>query len=273
MTFTWGSRFGLHRNPFKDTIDSELFYPTRQHEEVLVKIGLGFEDGQALILLAGQSGTGKTLATQMVLRSLTPASYLPALVLVYPGMGKGALLGAILAAVGAEAGRFLEERLTRLQEIALARHAAGQRLVVVIDEAHFLQADALHLLRTLSNLETENEKLVTVLLVAEDSLLQRLQRPSYAALRNRITFALQLQPMSLADMEQYIKFRLLKCGATTHLVSRDALRRLHGLTHGVPREVNRLLYNAFVEAMVGDSGLITEELVQRAGQKLGLKNE
>jgi type II secretory pathway predicted ATPase ExeA len=248
MNQLWAEKFGLKGNPFKDTIDTDLFFRTRQHEEALLKLKIGIEDKHALILLTGSSGTGKTLASQVALQGLDMARFEPVFVFVYPGMGKGALLGAILADLNIEGGRFVHQRLISLQEVALNIHEQGRRLVIIIDEAHFLKADALHILRTLSNIETEHEKLVSVLLVAEQSLRRRLRSPSYASLRGRITFSISLSPLSLEDLEQYVKFRLLKCGGQADLLDPDIYNLLYEATQGVPREVNRLLYNGFIDA-------------------------
>lgn len=266
----WPAEFGLARNPCKDTLDTSLFFGTRQHEEAVVRIRLGIDDGHALILLVGASGTGKTLVSQVVLRSLSERDTALSLVFVHPGMGKGTLLGKILEDLGAgSGGRFAHQRLALIQSQALALHKEGRRLVVVIDEAHFLTADALHILRSLSNLETESEKLVSVLLIAEGSLMRRLQSPSYAALRSRVTFFVELRPLSLAETEQYIKYRLLKCGApASDVMAKEVYAEIHRHSHGIPREINRLLYHSFMEALAEESHEITSLLVLQAAQRL-----
>lgn len=267
----WTQKFGLNRNPFQDTLDTDLFFRTRQHEEALIKVKIGIEDRHALILLAGQSGTGKTLVSQLVLRGLDQQANIPAFVYAYPGMGKGPLLAAILTEIGVEnPGRFTHHRLTQLQDQALALHAKGKRLVVLIDEAHFLKADALHLLRTLSNLETEHEKLVTVILVAEKSLVRRLGRPTYDSLRGRITFSVGLDPLTCTETEQFIKFRLLKCGGPVHLLDEEGYKTVHRISNGVPREINRLLYNGFIEALTSNHHALTPGIIRAAGKKIGL---
>lgn len=269
--FDWPTTFGLSKNPFKDTLDTSLFFRTRQHEEALIKLRIGIEDRHALVLLTGASGTGKTMVSQVVLRNLENSRFVPAFVLVYPRMGKGALLGAVLEELGVEAlARTTQGRLRQLQEQALALNGRGQQLVIIIDEAHFLKADALHLLRSLSNLESEEDKLVTVVLIAEESLRRRLRAPSYASLRSRITFQVDLQPLSRAETEQYIKYRLLKCGAYADFLAEEVYETAHRLTAGIPREVNRLLYNGFIEAMATEYFAVTSEMLQRVGQKMGL---
>ncbi|MFH1215423.1 MAG: AAA family ATPase [Pseudomonadota bacterium] len=268
----WAEKFGFSRNPFKDTLDADLFYRTRQHEEALVKIRIGIADSHALILLSGVSGTGKTLLSQLAVRDLDRSRFKPVIVPVYPEMGKGMLLSQILVEADQEEqkARLTHDRLNLLQEKALALHAAGKRLVVVIDEAHFLKADALHILRTLSNLETEKEKLVTVLLVAEESLSRRLNNPSYASLRGRITFAVHLTPLKREETEQFVKYRLLKCGGSPELLTSDAYDTVHRISKGIPREINRLLYNGFLEAVSSNLRTLTSSLMADAGMKSGI---
>ncbi|MBW1791947.1 MAG: AAA family ATPase [Deltaproteobacteria bacterium] len=268
---TWTEKFGLNRNPFQDTLDTDLFFRTRQHEEALIKVRIGIEDRHALVLLVGQSGTGKTLVSQLVLRGLDQQTHIPAFIYAYPGMGKGPLLAAILAEIGVDKQeRFTHQRLNQLQDQALALHSKGKRLVILIDEAHFLKADALHLLRTLSNLETEQEKLITVLLVAEQSLARRLLRPTYDSLRGRITFSVGLEPLTCEETEQFIKFRLLKCGGPIQLLDKEAYETVHRISKGIPREINRLLYNGFIEALTSNHTALTSGILQAAGKKIGL---
>ena len=262
--FSWAEKFNLARNPFRDTIDTSLFYRTRQHEEAVVKIKIAIEDKHALILLSGNSGTGKTMVSQVALRSMDPESIAPIFVSAYPGMGRGALLAAILKELELDdVARYTSQRLAQLQEKALFLHEDCRRLVIVIDEAHFLRADALHILRTLSNLETEEEKLVTVLLVAEESLQRRLNSPSYNSVRGRMTFQLDLNTLTPEETEQYIKYRLLKCDVRTSLLTGEAYQVVHHFCEGNPREINKLLYIGFMEATAADSFSITPEILRR----------
>ncbi|MFO7761714.1 MAG: ExeA family protein [Thermodesulfobacteriota bacterium] len=271
ISTSWAEKFGLECNPFQDNLDADLFFRTRQHEEALLKMKIGIEERHALLFISGRSGTGKTLVSQLALRSLDQDRFIFSSVFVYPGMGKGPLLEAILSGIGVdEVARSTNRRLNRLQEEALLRHNEGKRLVIVVDEAHFLKADGLHLLRTLSNLEMELEKLVTVVLVAENVLVKRLKRPSYNSLRGRITFSMSLNPLSPAETEQFIKFRLLKCGGDVGLLKRKGYELVHRLTGGIPREINKLLYNGLLEVLVEDEEELTPTILERTGEKIGV---
>ncbi len=269
---SWTGQFGFNKNPFKDNIDTDLFFRTRQHEDAALKIRIGLEDKHALILLTGVSGTGKTLVSQIALRSMQDSLYKPTLVFAYPGMSRAGLLAAILEELNMPAARFVHDRLQQIQDTALDLFQQGRRLVIIIDEAHFLKADALHILRTLSNLETEHEKLVTVLLAAEQSLIRRLKAPSYAALRGRITFAITLNPLDRDDLEQYIKYRFLKCGGRPDILTPEVYDLLYEKSGGVPRTVNRLLYGSFIEALAVGRPEVGLAMVVLAAQKLAVIN-
>lgn len=266
--FSWQENFGLRQNPFRDSLDSDLFFRTRQHEEALIKLRIGIDDGHALIMLNGVSGAGKTFVSQISLLSLSRENYETAMIFAYPGMGKGMLLESVLIEMGEEnPARFTHNRLAQLQEKAMALHRQGKRLLVVIDEAHFLKSDSLHLLRTLANLETQTNKLITILLISEPALRRRLAAPSYAALRGRITFMIELQPMSLGETEQYIKYRLLKCGGNSDFLPNHIYKTIYELSQGIPREINRLLYNGMIEAQTNDIHGLTPELLRNVAEK------
>ncbi len=269
---SWANQFGLNKNPFKDNIDTDLFFRTRQHEDAALKIKIGLEDRHAVIMLSGISGTGKTLVSQVALRDMQNSLYKPILVLSYPGMSRAGLLAAVLVELNVKPARFVHDRLRQIQEVALDLYQQGRRLVIIIDEAHFLKADALHILRTLSNLETEREKLVTVILAAEQSLIRRLRSPSYAALRGRITFAITLTPLDRNDLEQYVKYRLLKCGGPPDLLPSTVYDLLYEKSGGIPRAVNRLLYGAFIEALATGRNKVDVAIVAVAAQKLAVIN-
>ncbi len=271
MNKIWESKFGFTKNPFKDNIDTDLFFRTRQHEEAIIKIKIGIEDQHALILLTGASGTGKTLISQVVMNDLDPSNYVRIFIFAYPGMSKGALIGSILDELEIDSGRLVNDRLNALHEVALLYYKQGKQLVIVVDEAHFLKADALHVLRTLSNIETEHEKLITVLLIAEQTMHKRLQARSYDSLRGRITFSLSLEPLSMFDMEQYIKYRLLKCGGDTNLLNYEIYKTVHKSSNGIPREINKILYTSLIDIATRNRQLSTE-LIETVWNEIGVEN-
>ena len=169
--------FSLRENPFRDAINPEYYFKTSSQLSASQKMFASAEEGIALGLVTGPSGTGKTMITQLLLQTLDPALCKAVLVLVTPKMGMTVLLKEILRECGVESlPSRTRDLLDLLHRTVLDLYTGGQRLVVLIDEAHFLSAQALHMLRTISNLETPTGKLCTVLLFAEDAFLRLIGR-------------------------------------------------------------------------------------------------
>jgi type II secretory pathway predicted ATPase ExeA len=263
--------FGLPRNPFSDSINPACFYKTATHEQAFVKMLLSVEHDISLGLVTGPSGTGKTLLTQLLLYNLDAGRYVPALVLVSPGMTKTALLREILAEInadGARAARHTGDLVRLLHDHVICLHQQGRKLVLLIDEAHFLCSDALHIVRTISNLETPEQKLATCLLFAEDRLQRRLQHPGYASLRSRIYMNVLLGALEEKDVRQYVKFRLLVGGTQRELFTPEAFPIISRATGGICREINKLCTNCLFEAFTRGEQVLSAELVGRVAAAL-----
>ena len=209
--------FGLCANPFSDAVNPDFFYETDQHRRAYLRLMATVEQDISLGLLTGQSGTGKTLLSQLVLKNLDPDRYIPILVLVTPNMSKTAMLREILLEAGIE----LPERqcyantlINLISDYIVALHQQGRKLVILIDECHLLTAESLHTLRTLSNIEIAEKKLLTCILLSEPRLLKRLRHPNYEAIRGRIYMETSLEKLSKEDTSEYVKLRLLQAGGT-----------------------------------------------------------
>ena len=120
----------------------------------------------------------------------------------------------------------------------------GKRLVVIIDEVHFLNAESLHMLRTLSNIEVPDHKLITVLLFGEQTFLKKMKNPRYRAIFSRMFVRTEIRPLYIHELEQYVKFRLLVSGGSPDLIPSSAIPPLYERSKGIPREINRICHNA-----------------------------
>jgi type II secretory pathway predicted ATPase ExeA len=257
--------FELSENPFSDSINLKYFLNTEQHSHVFQKLKLSVEQNISLGLLSGTSGTGKTLITQLLLTSLNPDKYQTILVLVTPGMTKTALVQDILLELGH--GEKVKESnnvfnlLRALHEEVIALYQKGKRLVILIDEAHFLDSGSLHSLRTISNIEVPEMKLTTCLLFAEDFFMRRLQHESYASIRNRMYVKEHLEPLNLFQLKKYIQFRLSQAGAKTIPFKDETYQVIHTATGGIPREINNFVFNAMLEAYLQKEKIITNQIL------------
>jgi len=257
--------YGLKDNPFPDSVNPAFFYKTNSHELAYVRMTLAVRNDVSLGLVTGPSGTGKTLISQMVLQNLDPAEHVPAVVLVSPAMSKMALLKEILNELGLELPDqkvlSAQDLLNVLQSYIIDLYQKGQKLVLLIDECHFLAADSLHMLRTISNIEVPEHKLSTCLLFAEDRFLKRLRHPSYESLRNRIYLHGELKLLSAEDCKQYIKFRLLRVGRMHDLFDDSGIAALHERAGGVCRRINKLGMLALIEGTLRRHPMITSEVI------------
>jgi len=243
--------FGFEVNPFRDSVNPKFFFRTESHEQAYIKMRDCVDEDIALGLTAAASGTGKTLLTQILLADLDPKKFLPVVILVYPQMTRTALL--------TEIGRELEIEMretSRVQTLIAAIHRRimdlyrqGIKAVLIIDEVHFLKSDSLHLLRTLSNIEVPERKLVTLLLFGEEKFLDRLEQPEYRALFSRVFVRADLRPLAAPEVEQYVKFRCLVAGGNGSVFEKTVFPLIHEMSGGIPREINRICYEAMTRAM------------------------
>jgi general secretion pathway protein A len=264
--------YSLADNPFSDAVNPAYFYKTDLHEETYMRMMLAVRHNISLGMVTGASGTGKTLISQMLLQNMDASFQVPAVILVSPGMSKTALLRAVLSELSLPIpeGPFVatQQLLTLLGDYIIQLHGRGKKLVLLIDECHFLSADSLHVLRTLSNIEVPDRKLVTCLLFAEDRFLKRLEHPSYESLRNRMYLRSELLPLNASECEQYIKYRLLVAGRPEPLFDADALAALHRYSGGICRRINKLCMLALIEGFLRRKQTLNAEVVERCAQQL-----
>ncbi len=264
--------FGLRENPFSDAVNPAYFYKTDRHEEACIRMALAVRHDISLGLVTGHSGTGKTLVSQVLLQGLDAKRCRPVLVLVTPGMTKTALLREILSEleIPLPEGLFVRTQtlIKLLHDHVIEMYHRELKLVIFIDECHFLSASSLHMLRTLSNIEVPERKLLTCLLFAEQSFLRRLSHPSYESLRNRMYLRAELAPMDAEETAEYVKFRLMVAGRMEPLFSADALAVIHERAGGIGRRVNRLCMLALLEGFLRRKDTVEAGLLDAIDQDI-----
>lgn len=256
--------YGLLENPFSDSVNPAYFYKTDSHSEALKKMALAVEHKTSLGMITGLSGTGKTLVTQLLLQQLDQAKYQAILVLVSPGIGKTGLLREILSEISIavpEGINRTQDLLKVLSNYIIDLHRQERRLVMIIDECHLLNAECLHILRTISNIEIPECKLTTCLLFGEARFANRLEHPSYQSLRNRMYLRAQLRPMTADECSQYVKFRLMVAGRMNDLFDASALAELHARSGGVCRNLSKLCMLTLLHGAMEGKSLIDDAAV------------
>lgn len=265
------SFYGLKENPFADAVHPGFFFRTDSHGEAFRSMSMAVEFQASLGMTTGPSGTGKTLVSQLLLQHFDDPKYRVVLVLVTPGLSKTGLLREILS----ELDLALPVGIPRVQDLMkqlsnhiIELHEQGQRLIIIVDECHLLSADCLHMVRTISNIETSQQKLVTCLLFGESRLASRLDHPSYASLNNRIYLRAELRPLTPAEVGQYIKYRVMTAGRLTELFTEAALVAVHELSGGICRNVNKLAMLSLIEAGDARATVVDETLVRTAARRM-----
>lgn len=259
--------FGLAENPFSLSPNPKYCYMSERHTEALAHLSYGLQEGGGFVLLTGEVGTGKTTVSRCLRRQLDDETQLA--VLHNPTLGPLELLQSLCdelqLAYDPEAGlKGLFDLLKgRLQE----NQAAGRRTVLLIDEAQHLTPEVLEQLRLLTNLETDDAKLLQVVLIGQPELQQLLQQPLLRQLAQRITARYHLLPLSRADVDAYVRFRLQVAGCLQPLFTPSAIAVLHRVSGGIPRLINLICERALLGAYGAGSPRITPKLVRQAAEE------
>lgn len=243
--------FGLTSAPFSLTPDTQFFFNRPSSVDALNTLILAARSGEGFTKVVGEVGTGKTLLCRMFLDALDKqfvTAYIP-----NPYLEPMTLLLAIADELGVKYDANVNQHqvLKALTEFLIETFAVQQRTVVVcLDEAHAMPTESLEALRLLSNLETQKRKLLQIVLFGQPELDVRLAHPSVRQLRQRITFAARLQPMTREQVIEYIPHRLRVAGYSGEqpLFTSRALERVFQGSDGTPRLVNILAHKALVSA-------------------------
>ena len=239
--------FGFSEKPFNLTPDSRYLFLSPKHQEAYANLEFGVRERSGFLLLTGEVGTGKTTLIRHFLSQV--GQDVRTAVILYPALSAGEMFHAILQDLEVPfAGGTLKDAIDTLANALIEAKALGLKVVVLIDEAQNLKPHVLEQLRLLSNLETEREKLLTLVLVGQPELRDMLEQKSLRQLSQRITSRSHLEPLSLEETRSYVKHRLVVAGGSGFEFDDAALRRVHSFSGGVPRVVNVLCDRALVGA-------------------------
>jgi general secretion pathway protein A len=261
--------FGFKSKPFSLTPDPAFLYHSRQHAMAMTLLEYGLESHAAFSLLTGDVGSGKTTLVRHLLR----------------GLGDRVVVGLIsntheqfksihswaLSALGIIPVDNTEiAQYSSLVESFISQYAKGKRTLLIIDEAQNLSIEVLEELRLLSNVNSERDLVLQILLVGQPELREKLSRPELAQFAQRVSVDFHLKPLDRSETHAYVQHRLEVAGGSPALFTADAIEFVHARTKGVPRLVNQLcdygLLYAFADRLKSiDSDLISQVLRERGG--------
>lgn len=262
--------YRLREPPFSLTPDPRFLYLSERHREALEHLLYGIRERKGFVQLTGEVGSGKTTLCRAALERLGP-NVSTALIL-NPVLSSAQLLRTILVELGVEPsgrtdrGLYLEQ----LNEFLLAQVAVGRDVVLMIDEAQDLSPELLEQIRLLSNLETDRQKLLQIVLLGQPELLAMLDRAELRQLRQRITVRYHLTPLDRDETELYVQWRLQVAGAVNGrpAFAPRALRRVHRYARGIPRLINAVCDTALLAGYVDGVEVLAPEHVRRAVAEL-----
>jgi len=239
--------FGLTQPPFNLTPDTEFFCDLPGHREALNVLLIALQSGEGFIKITGPVGAGKTLLCRKLLNEL-PSPFVTAYV-PNPDMTPSALHQAIADELGIQYGHNIGQSrlLVQINDYLFKAARRGDKIVLIIDEAQAMPMETLETLRLLTNLETEKQKLLQIVLFGQVELDSLLRKKSMRQLHQRITFSYFLKPLSRRQVRCYVLHRLRIAGNTHSDLFTDAgITALHRASAGIPRWINILAHKAML---------------------------
>ena len=263
--------FGLNEAPFSIAVNPRYLFMSQRHRDALAHLLYGVSGGGGFILLTGEVGTGKTTVNRCLLEQLPDTTDLA--IILNPALSAVELLATACDELkidypqGTESLKALTDALHRY---LLDNHERGRKTVLMIDEAQHLDFDVLEQIRLLTNLETNDEKLLQIILIGQPELTEKLSRPELRQLNQRITARYNLQPLNLQETTAYIRHRLEVAGLRggVSLFESAAVKQIHSLTRGIPRLINVLCDRALLGAYGQQRSRVNKKLIAEAAAEV-----
>jgi general secretion pathway protein A len=270
--------FGFSEKPFSLTPDPKFLYRSESHANAFELLQYALDRREGFVVITGDIGTGKTTLCRALLEKTDEKTFTA--LLLNPFLSETDLLLSILRELGvvsradtrwADRQPSKQDLINTLYDFLLSLAPLNARAVVIIDEAQNLPLAILEQLRILSNLETDKDKLLQIILVGQLNLVSLLRSPDLRQLDQRVSIRYQLVPLTAEEVAGYVAHRLAVAGGTRPVTfSPPALRRIFELTGGIPRLINLLCDRALLGAYSAQTTRIDPAVVVAAAEGLGL---
>jgi len=259
----YASFFGLTERPFSLVPDPAFLYWSPQHKRAFSVLEYGILSKAPITLITGEIGAGKTTLLQELLSRIQEKATI-GLISNAQG-GRGELLQWVLNSLQVEVDPSLSyvQMFQKLQDFLLAEYAEARRVILIFDEAQNLSLEGLEELRMLTNINSNKDVLVQLILVGQPELRQMVQRPDMQQLSQRIAANFHLTRMTDETVHQYIAHRLRTAGGSGQEFTPVACARIYKETGGTPRLVNQLCDFAMLYAWSAEEKIVTEETIQQ----------
>jgi general secretion pathway protein A len=261
--------FGLDEAPFSIAVNPRYLYLSSRHKEALAHLLYGVAGG-GFVILTGEVGTGKTTLNRYFLAQLPETTDIA--MIQNPALSSQEFLASACDAFGisVEEGASLKVLTDKLREFLLKNHEQGRRSILMVDEAQHLELDVLEQVRLLTNLETDTQKLLQIVLIGQPELMAKLNKPELRQLNQRITGRYKLGALTLDETREYMLHRLSVAGMAPGVspFSDASVRAIHERTGGVPRLINLLSDRVLVALFAKQKRSADKKLTHLAAEEL-----
>ena len=256
--------FGLREAPFRITPHTEFFFSGANRGATLEALLYAITAGEGMVKVTGEVGSGKTMLCRVLMERLPDT--VETIYLAVPSLSRDEMLAAIAGDLGIDTTGANTTKLVRaLQEKLIAVHSAGRQVVALIDEAHAMPLATLEEIRLLSNLETDKDKLLQIVLFGQPELDAHLAMPGMRQLKERITHAFTLGPLPAREIDEYVKFRLRAAGYHgPDLFGAEALRIIAEASEGLTRRINIYADKTLLAAFAAGTHTVTADHARAA---------
>jgi general secretion pathway protein A len=255
--------YGLDELPFEITPNPRFLLPAPSHREALSNLRYGIQARKGLTLLIGEAGTGKTTLIRSVLSALDGASALVCS-LSNPMLSRSEFVEWLAGGfdLSEQASKSKTSMLRELESALRARHDAALHTALIVDEAQSLSDELLEEIRLLANIESDEGKLLSIILAGQPELSARLDRPGLRQIKQRVTLRCELRPLELHETAALIAGRIRTAGGdSARVFTRDAVTLIHERSGGIPRLISVICDNALVTGFAIDQRPVTRQTV------------
>lgn len=262
--------FGLSEDPFSIAPDPRYLFLSDKHREALAHLIYGVGNQGGFVVLTGEVGTGKTTICRCLLKQIPDNANIA--YIINPKQSINQLLQSVCNDLGIyfEKGRTSKDLIDDLNKYLLEAHAKGRNTILIIDEAQNLSIEILEQLRLLTNLETNEKKLLQLVLLGQPELNEILGRREMRQLAQRVTARFHLTPLSKNEVTQYIEHRLSIAGCRNELFRVAALSSVYKNSRGIPRLINQICGRALLGVYATNESQVTRKIANKASKEIFL---
>ncbi len=257
--------YRFEKKPFESTPDPNFFYESPVHREALAAINYAVENNKGIIVVSGEVGTGKTTLARFYLKTLPPN--IVGLYVDYPFESLFELMKFLAVNIGLNPDELAETVIELSQQVGdhlFKLHEEGVKIVLVIDESQNLSFESLEYIRLLSNFHVENKRLINIVLIGQNELIDKINSKELRQLKQRIAIQIELTPFNFEQTVNYIKHRILLAGSYENPFTNGALKIIYKKSKGIPRLINIICDNALLMGYAQNKRKISALLVIKA---------